>query len=129
MNTLDILEERIENSESFLINTWKAAREEKESLMFYPNSKGSKDFKISYSDYRTLLDDLLRLRLRGNRKGRSSTDLGKTDDKKPPIAPGENIAQTVIDLMDKLNTALDQKKFLQNSMENIMKRQSETERR
>jgi hypothetical protein len=129
MNSLDILEQRIENSESFLVQTWNRSKKENEFSHFYPQKESHQDFKISYSDYKILLEDLLRLRLRGNRKGRSSTDLGKKDDKSKPFVMGDNIAQTIIDLKDKLNTALDQKRFLQNSMENIMKRHSETEQR
>lgn len=125
MKSLELLEQKIDQSESLLVHSWARQKKQKENSMLYPKANSS-DFKIQYSDYKMLLEDLVRLRLRGNRKGRSSTEL---EPSKKPYFEGENIAQTIIDLKDKLNTSLDQKKFLQNSMENIMKRQTETEGR
>jgi hypothetical protein len=127
MRALEILEQRIDQSESLLVNSWKRAKKNQESSFILPNKQEQNDFKISYSDYKILLEDLLRLRLRGNRKGRSVTNLEASIKGEKSFTIGDNIAQTIIELKDKLNTALDQKKFLQNSMENIMKRQTESE--
>ena len=127
MRALEILEQRIDQSESLLVHSWNRANKNQESSFFYPEKKKKADFKICYSDYKKLLEDLLRLRLRSNRKGRSSTDLETPIKGAKSFTIGDNIAQTIIELKDKLNTALDQKQFLHNSMENIMKRQTESE--
>lgn len=126
MKVLETLEQRIDQSESLLVHSWKRAKQERGYSMMYPESR-STDFKISYSDYKVLMEDMMRLRLRSNRKNRSATDLDNQSKNLKSFILEDNIGQTIIELKDKLNTAIDQKKFLQNSMENIMKRQTETE--
>lgn len=126
MKLLDILEKRIDQSESLLVHSWKRAKQERGYSLDYPQNS-SANFKISYSDYKVLLEDVMRLRLRSNRKNRSATDLDRQSKGLKNFSLEDNIGQTIIELKDKLNTSMDQKKFLQNSMENIMKRQAETE--
>ena len=125
---LEQLEESIEHSDQFLTATWNAHSKGNYTGHLLNSQNQNQDFKISFADYKTLMDDMMRLRLRSNRAVSGGSPRDTTLAQNSSFMMGDNIGQMIVDLKDQLYKVTEQKKFLQNSMQNIMKRQSDMDR-
>lgn len=125
---LEQLEESINFSDQFLNATWNTHSKGNYTGLLFNHNSPDEDFKISYSDYKTLMEDMMRLRLRSNRAVSQNTPKESNLAAQGSFMVGDNLGQMIVDLKDQLYKVTEQKKFLQNSMENIMKRQSDVDK-